>query len=166
MFFRTFAVYITLGRMKDAHKFQVFANYYQFYLMDASVEPNIPEEVTEQDMLRRLRSAPHIVVFHTESAACVPVDVAFVSEPTEAEGAWEHQAEFSLSLPSGTAALCGCTDFVPECPRIIAAPGSYSGHAYFAGSASGEERYCLVLWPATAQQIIPLDLSQQAAPVR
>ena len=55
--------------MKDMHKFQVFADYHQFYLMDASIKPNIPEEVTEQDMLRRLRAAPHIVVFHTESAA-------------------------------------------------------------------------------------------------
>lgn len=155
-----------MGRMKDMHKFQVFADYHQFYLMDASIKPNIPEEVTEQDMLRRLRAAPHIVVFHTESAAHVPVEVVFVSEPTEAEGSWEHQAAFSLSLPSGTAALCGCTDFVPDCPRITTAPGSYSGHAYFAGSTSGDERYCLVLWPATTQQVIPSGLSRKAAPVR
>ena len=148
--------------MKDTHKFQVFADYHQFYLMDAGIEPNIPEEVTEQDMLRRLRTAPHIVVFHTESAAHVHVEVVFVSEPTEAEGSWEHQAAFSLSLPSGTAALCGCTDFVPDCPRITTAPGSYSGHAYFAGSTSGDERYCLVLWPATTQQVIPSGLSREA----
>jgi hypothetical protein len=152
--------------MKHAHKFEVFADYHQFYLMDASVEPKIPEEVTEQDMLRRLRTAPHIVVFHTESAMHVPVEVAFVPEPTEAEGAWEHQAEFSLSIPSGTAALCGCTDFVLECPRISVAPGSYIGRAYFAGSTGSEERYCLMLWPAAAQQFIPPDLSRQAAPVR
>lgn len=151
--------------MKDVHRFQVFADYHQFYLMDASIEPNIPEEVTDQDILRRLRTAPHIVVFHTESAAHVPVEVAFVPEPTEVEGSWEHQAEFSLSLPSGTAALCGCTDYVPECPRITVVPGSYSGRAYFAGSAGSEERYCLMLWPA-AQQFIPPDLSRQAATVR
>lgn len=137
--------------MKDTHKFQVFADYHQFYLMDAGVEPNIPEEVTEQDMLRRLRTAPHIVVFHTESDSHVSVEVAFVSEPSEAKGAWEHKAEFNLSLPSGTAALCGCTDFVPECPRITVAPGSYSGRAYFAGATVGEEHYCLMLWPAAAQ---------------
>ena len=151
--------------MKDTRTFQVFADYHQLYLMDASVEPSIPEEVTEQDMERRLRTAPHIVVLHTESAAHVPVEVVFVSEPTETKGAWEHQAEFTLSLPSGTAALCGCTDRVSDCPRITVAPGNYRGHAYFAGSTSSEERYCLVLWPA-AQQIIPPDLSRQTAPVR
>ena len=152
--------------MKDAHRFRVFADYHQFYLMDASVEPSIPEEVTEQDMLRRFRTAPHIVVFHTESATYVHVEVAFVPEPTEAEGAWEHQAEFSLSLPSGTAALCGCTDFVPECPRIRGAPGDYDGRAYFAGSEGSEERYCLMLWPTAAQQFITPDLLRQATPVR
>jgi len=152
--------------MKDTHKFQVSADYHQFYLMDASIEPNIPEEVTEQDILRRLRTAPHIVVFHTESAAHVHVEVVFLSEPTEAEGAWEHQATFSLSLPSGTAALCGCTDFVPECPRITVTPGSYDGHAYFAGSTKSEESCRLVLWPAAAQQVNPPDLSLQAASVR
>lgn len=71
--------------MKDTHKFQVSADYHQFYLMDASIEPNIPEEVTEQDILRRLRTAPHIVVFQTESAAHVHLEVVFLSEPTEAE---------------------------------------------------------------------------------
>lgn len=49
-------------------------------------------------MLRLLRTAPHIVVFHTESAAPGAVEVVFVSEPTEAESAWEHKVEFSLSL--------------------------------------------------------------------
>lgn len=136
--------------MKNVQKFQVFADYHQFYLMDANIEPKIPEEMTEQDMLRRLRTAPHIVVLHTESASHVPVEVTFVQRPTEAEGAWEHQTEFSLSLPSGTAALCGCTDFGPECPRITVVPGTYSGRAYFAGSTGSEERYCLMLWPEAA----------------
>lgn len=134
--------------MNDVCAFRVFADYHQFYLMDARAQPKIPEEVTEQDILRRLRTAPHIVVFHTGSAAPVPVEVAFVSGPTEPKGSWEHQAEFSLSLPSGTAALCGCTDFVSECPRINVTPGNYSGRAYFAGSTGSDERYCLMLWPA------------------
>jgi hypothetical protein len=148
--------------MKDMHKFQVLADYHQFYLMDAGAEPQIPEEVTEQDMLRRLRTAPNIVVFHTQSASHVPVEVAFVSGPSEVKGAWEHQAEFSLSLPSGTAVLCGCTDFVPECPRIAVAPASYIGRAYFAGSTVGE-RYCIMLWPAAAQPCVPADRLQQAS---
>ncbi|MBS0372281.1 MAG: hypothetical protein JSS57_24115 [Proteobacteria bacterium] len=151
--------------MKDAHQFQVFADYQQFYLMDAGVEPMIPEEVTEQDMLRRLRTAPHIVVVHAESATHVLVEVAFVSEPTEAKGAWEHQTEFSISFPSGNAVLCGCTDFVPQCPCMSVAPGNYRGRAYFAGRSGGEERYCLVLWPAAVKQFISPDPSRQAVQV-
>lgn len=150
--------------MKNTRDFQVFADHNQFYLMDADVAPGIPEEVTEQDTLTRLRVAPHIVVFHTESANRVPVEVVFVTEPTEAVGAWEHQAEFGLALPSGSAALCGCSDFVPECPRVAVEPGNYIGRAHFAGSNGGEERYCIVLWPAIAQRSISQDELTQAAP--
>ena len=130
------------------HEFRVFADYHQFCLMDAGEAPRIPETVTEQDMHRRLRMAPHIVVFQTESAMHVPVQIAFVPAPTEATGSWEHSAEFSLSLPSGNAVLCGCTDLPSECPRIVVTPAIYSGRAYFAGQGVGEERYCVVLWPA------------------
>jgi len=143
----------TLDVMNSTFKFQVFADYHQFYMMDAVAEPLIPEEITEQDMERRLRMAPNIVVFHTESAGRVPVEVAFVECPTEVEGLWEHSAEFTISLPSGTAALCGCTDFVLECPRIEITPSTYRGCAYFAGSASAEERYRLVLWPVAAKAL-------------
>ena len=150
--------------MKDMREFQVSADYHQFYLMDAGAEPQIPQEVTDRDTLKRLRTAPHIVVFHTESASQVPVQVAFVPEPCEAGGTWEHRAEFNISLPSGTAVLCGCTDYVPDCPRITVIASNHSGCAYFAGSAAGQERYCIMLWPAAAQPYIPADRLQQASP--
>ena len=146
--------------MKDMREFQVLADYHQFYLMDAGVEPAIPEEITEQDMLRRLRTGAHIVVFHTESASQVPVAVTFVSEPFEPEGAWEHQAEFNLAVPSGALVLCGCTDYVPHCPRLSAEPVTYRGRAYFAGSAVGNERYLIMLWPAAAQPGSQQDAAQ------
>ena len=156
----------TLGVMKNVREFQVLADYHQFYLMDADIAPLIPETITDKDMLRRLRTAPHIAVFHTESASQVQVEVAFVPEPFEAKGVWEHEAEFSLFLPSGIAVLCGCTDYVPHCPRLSVTPSNYDGRAYFAGSTVGKERYFIMLWPSAAQPIIPPDLSRQAASVR
>lgn len=149
--------------MKDVRTFQIFADYHQFYLMDAKVQPPIPEEITEKDMLRRLRTAPHIVVFHTESASQVPVEVMFGPGSFEAGGTWEHQAEFSLALPSGTAVLCGCTDYVPQCPRLCVEPADYKGRAYFASSASGNERYLIMLWPAAAQPVAPGDAPTSGA---
>lgn len=150
--------------MKDVRTFQVSADYHQFYLMDAEIEPQIPEEITELDMSRRLRTAPHIVVFHTESASRVPVEVTFTSVPFEAEGTWEHQAEFSLALPSGTAVLCGCTDYVPQCPHFSVEAASYRGRAYFAGSAVGSERYFIMLWPVAAQPVAPRDAPTSGPP--
>lgn len=150
--------------MKTVRTFQVSAEYHQFYLMDAGVEPHIPEEITEQDMSRRLRTAPHIVVFHTESDSQVPVEVTFGHEPFEAEGTWEHQAEFSLALPSGMAVLCGCADYVPQCPHLSVEPADYIGRAYFAGSTVGSERYLIMLWPA-AQPVAPRDAPTSGAPL-
>lgn len=149
--------------MKDLRTFQILADYHQFYLMDATVEPPIPKEISEQDMLRRLRTAPHIVVFHTESASQVSVQVTFGTEPFEAEGPWEHQADFSLALPSGTAVLCGCTDYVPQCPRLFAEPMTYRGRAYFASSAVASERCLIMLWPAAAEPIAPGDAPTSGA---
>ena len=136
--------------MKAVQRFEVFADYHQFYLMDAEAQPQIPESVLPADTARRLRCADHIVVFHTESASKVPVEVGFVDcAPTEAEN-WEQITDFSVSLPSGTAALCGCTDYVPDCPRLTGTPGSYNGKAFFAGATSlGGERYRVLLWPQT-----------------
>lgn len=151
--------------MKDLREFQVFADYRQFYLMDAGIAPMIPDTMTDQDILRRLRTAPHIVVFHTESASRVPVTIAYGSEPFEVEGVWDHQADFTLSLPSGTAVLCGCTDYVPECHRLDVAPSTYDGRAYFAGASVGEERYFVMLWPSTAQPVTPGDAPTSGAPL-
>jgi hypothetical protein len=151
--------------MKNVRTFQVLADYHQFYLMDAGAEPQIPDEITEQDMLRRLRTAPHIVVFHTESASQVPVEITFGPEPFDAGGIWEHQAEFGLALPSGTAVLCGCTDHVPRCHRVSVEPTNYNGRAYFSGSAVGGERYLIMLWPAAAQPVAPEDAPRSGAPL-
>lgn len=135
--------------MNSSRKFNVFSDYHQFYLMDAVAEPAIPETATSRDIERRLRTAPHIVVFQTESATTVPVEVTFVETPLTADGVWEHVASFSLSLPSGVAVLCGCTDYVPQCPRIEVPPAAYVGQAYFAGEKLGGERYSIVLWPSS-----------------
>lgn len=148
--------------MNKTAKFNVFADHHQFYLMDADIAPPIPEEVIEQDMSQRLRTAAHIVVFHTESASQLPVEIAFVPEPIEAEGVWAHRAEFSLSLPSGTAVLCGCTDFVPTCPQLSVTPSDYDGRAHFSGSGGGNEHYLIMLWPSTAQPITPNELAPKA----
>lgn len=132
-----------------AAQFEVAAHYHQFYLMDDERQPMIPEDISDEDIARRVRVAPHIVVVHTASDTKVPVSVEFLSvAPREEVSAWDHVVEFSLDLPSGRAVLAGTTDFVPDSPRIAARPGTYRGRVFFAGlSDVGRERYRLALWP-------------------
>jgi len=135
--------------------FQVFADYHQFYLMDAGIEPAIPDDVTEDHIRSRVRTAPHVAVFYTETAAHVPVEIAIVGEPSAPDWAWDHCTDFDLSLPSGTVVLCGCTDYVPDSPHISVNASEYLGRAFFSDSVSGSERYRIVLWPSMAQPSNP-----------
>jgi len=148
--------------MSTGAQFKVAAEYHQFYLMDDERQPSIPETVSDEDMARRIRSAPHIVVVHTASNTRVPVSVEFLSEaPREDLASWDHVAEFSLELPSGRAVLAGCTDYIPDCPRIEARPGTYRGRVFSAGlSGAGPEKYRVALWPGKLQA--PTVLKQYA----
>ena len=148
--------------MKNDLRFEVFADYHQFYLMDDDRQPPIPEDISDEDLTRRLRVAPYIVVVHTASDAVVPVSIEFQSEqPRSNLASWDHVAEFSLDLPSGRAVLAGCTAYLPDCPRVTAEPGTYRGRVYSTGLSGGAERYHLVLWPGELQA--PLVLKQHAS---
>jgi hypothetical protein len=135
-------------------RFEVNAEYYQFYLMDDERQPRIPDPVLREDMSRRVRVAPHIVVVHTASNTKVPVSVEVLAHaPSEDLSNWDHVAEFSLDLPSGRVVLAGCTDYLAACPRIVTAPGSYRGRVFSAGlSERASERYRVALWPGAAQE--------------
>jgi hypothetical protein len=128
-------------------KAEVVADYQQFYLMDDERQPLIQAEITEDDLLRRLRVAPYIVVFHTASAKEVPVSIDVVaSTPIDELSRWDHVVEFSLEIPSGRIVLAGCTDYLPEAIRVTS-PGSYRGRMYSIGLSGALEEYRVVLWP-------------------
>lgn len=144
------------------HKFTVSTDYNQFYLMDAVVQPLIPEEITQQDILRRCRAAPHIVVVHSESAGpvAVEVEVEVGSQPV-AQTECDHVADISLDIPSGNIMLCGCVESLSTCKRISVKAGAYLGHVLYWGAASeGGERYRVVLWQGAhaAEQQVPHDV--------
>jgi hypothetical protein len=127
----------------------VHADFHQFYLMDAVLCPDIPEQITEADMAARLRTAPGIVVFHAYSAESVLVELVVQSCPATDVGSWSHTALFSLEVGSGELALCGCTEHVATAPRIEVSSGSYKGLALYGDPANPEgERYTVILWPA------------------
>ena len=131
--------------------YQVQAEYRQFYLMDAKLEPPMPEQISDDDVSCRVHVAPNIAVFHAleDGLVSVTVDVAGAPPPTQVE-AWDHIVEFSIDAPSGALIISGAAGYLPAQPRIEVPAGSLRGRAGFRAS-HGREACQVSLWPAPAE---------------
>ena len=149
-----------ITRMKR-HDFKIMADYYQFYLADNEVEPEIPEDGTDEDVQARLKVAPHIMVVYPVRNMPVPVAVEFHdSEPITDAAVWDHIAECSLEVPSGRIVIAGCTDYLPDCARLGTVPGTYRARVHYgalgklsADGLDGDDHYLITFWPAPASEL-------------
>jgi hypothetical protein len=141
-----------LARMK--HSYTIFADYHQFYLWDKKVEPDAPTNYTDEDVQKRIKAAPNVVVIQPERNMDVPVEVeVFESAPPLELVAWDHVAEASLELPSGVLEIHECTG--GSIDEIQLAPGTYRVRACYGKLSElskygleGNDHYRLELWPA------------------
>src|SRR5687767_13813969 len=103
----------TLGAMdtpSQTLRAELFADYFQFYVWDKGALPDAPTDWTEEDVVNRLKAAPHVVVVCPVRNMTVPVKLeVFASEPELRSDLWDHIAECSLELPSGQLELHECT---------------------------------------------------------
>jgi hypothetical protein len=151
------------------HTFQLFADYFQFYLQDESAEGDLSDAWSDEAVERMLATAPGVVGIGTARNMNVPVTLEILeAAPSLDADAWEHIVECTLATASGRLAIAGCTDYFPDAARIAIAPGTYRVRACYAGLATlsedgleGEDRYHLALWPAPA--IEPTIVKQRAA---
>jgi hypothetical protein len=82
--------------------YEIFADYHQFYLMDAKELPKFPIDYTDADVQRRIKAEKYIVVIQPERNMTVPVELEILdSAPNNNFDEWQHIAEASLELPSG-----------------------------------------------------------------
>jgi hypothetical protein len=135
------------------HSFELFADYHQFYVWDAGVNPQAPEDYTDDDILRLVKVAPNVVVIQPVRMMTVPVELEICSDdPGFDESSWDHIAECSLDLPTGRLQVHECTG--GPVLDLTVAKGTYSLRALFAGLGTlsddgleGQDRYRIVLWP-------------------
>lgn len=139
--------------------YEIFADYFQFYLWDAGKMPEPPTDYVEVDLRNRIKAAPFVVVIQPVRNMDVPVtlDLADAPPPLDLD-AWDHVAEASLDLPSGRLEIHECTG--GSIDILDVAPGSYRVRACFAGLGTlsadgldGDDRYHLTLWPASAAPV-------------
>ena len=140
--------------------YEIFADYHQFYLMDADKNPYAPEDWTNEDVWRRVKAEKYIIVIRPERNMTVPVDLEIAdSEPQEDFENWHHVAEASLDLSSGKLGIEKCTGNEPV-DEIILPPNTYRVRAYYGDldklsfdGLEGDDHYKIVLWQAPFEDV-------------
>jgi hypothetical protein len=154
----------------NRHVMTVYTDYHQFYLGDATFEPDTadPDFWSADAFARKLAIAPPgLIGVATARYDEVPVVVEVTGRPPLDEPqSWDHVVEASLELPSGKLAIDGCTSYRPETsPHIELAPGTYRVRVYYAGQHTfDEDWYRVVVWPQAPYEpprILPAPIDRQ-----
>lgn len=138
--------------MVQRQAFDVFADYHQFYLWDRGMTAEAPIDYTDEDVRRRIKTGPHVVVILPERNMTVAVEVeVHDTDPGFDPAAWDHVAEASLHLPTGQLQVHECTG--GPVAEFTVPPGWYRVRSLGGGFATvsgldGNDHYLVVLWPA------------------
>lgn len=154
------------------HEFTLFADYHQFHLRDEAAQGNLATAWTDEASDRMLAVAPGVVGVGTARNMDVRVTVEVLdSAPLPDLAGLDQVVDCSLAADSGHIVVAGCTDHLPDAPRIAVAPGTYRVRVGYAGLDSlscdgleGDDSYHVQLWPATASGVVVL--KRRPAPPR
>lgn len=135
-------------------EFNLFADYFQFYLQDEDVDGNLADAWTPEAVDRLLALTSGTIGVGTARKMTVPVAIEVTNAEPEADGAdWDQVNECSLDVRSGRIVIAGCTDYFPDAARFNVEPGSYRARIYYGkldsvseDDFSGEDHYKIVLW--------------------
>ncbi len=139
------------------HHFQLFADYFQFYLQDGEADGDLSASWTDEAVQCLLALAPGTIGVGTVRDTDVPVTVEVRDEaPVESDySPWDQINEGSIEVPSGRLVVAGCTDYFPDAARVLITPGTYRARIYYGQLDSlredgleGDDHYRVVLWPA------------------
>lgn len=142
--------------------FKVEIDCHQFYLIDGGIGPPVPETWTNEDVARRLKVDPHIVVICPERYGVVPIALErHDGEPMESLDGWDHVAECSLDLPTGQLLVDECLG--SPVAHLSLLPGSWRVRVFYGGLSTitddefdGDDYYTVLLWPGPPCELIVL----------
>ena len=139
-------------------KFELFADYFQFYLQDEMTDSDFSESWTDETVKRLLAVEPGAIAVGTARNMDVPVTVELHDrEPQTDFEFWDQVNECSIEVPSGKIIIAGCTDYLPDAERIELQAGMYrarisygSLHSLTPDGLDGDDQYRIQLWQASA----------------
>jgi hypothetical protein len=124
---------------------QVFADYFQFLLLDEPRADAMPDVSWKGEAMHRcLWAGPGAIVVMTARNMDVPVVVEVVDRvPGGDFGGSDLVNEATLDVTGTHVILSGNSDYLPDCPRLVVAPGRYRVRTTYRGlgtvSADGLE---------------------------
>jgi len=150
-------------------QYEIFADYFQFYLWDREMAREAPTDYSDEDTKRRIKTGPNVVVVQPVRNMNVPVELEILdAAPLDDFAGWDHVAEASLELPSGKLQLHECTGGPVD--DIDVAPGTYRVRAYYGrlgdlslNGLDGNDHYRIVLWRAPSESIRVLKQHETSA---
>jgi hypothetical protein len=123
------------------------------------MNPLAPEDYSEEDTRRRIKTAPYVVVIQPERNMTVAVEIEIHDlEPEYASDEWDHIAEASLQLPTGLLQVHECTG--GSVAEFEVTPGWYRIRSFYGGFdtiddyVEGDDYYKVVLWPAPPADVL------------
>jgi hypothetical protein len=140
------------------HKFEIFADYHQFYIQDEPADSDLSMAWTDKATAELLAVVPGVIGVGTVRNVEVPVEIeVLTSEPFLELDRWDRVNDCSIVLNSDKLVIAGCTDYFPDAKRIKLSPGCYRVRVLYGGLATlstdgleGEDHYRLQLWPGPA----------------
>src|SRR5579864_5435153 len=97
--------------LKSKYTFELFADYFQFYLQD-DLTGDLPQIWTPEACDRLLAIGPGTIMVGTARNMTVPVTIEHHDEPPDREfDEWDQINECSIEVASGTIVIAGCTDY-------------------------------------------------------
>jgi hypothetical protein len=109
------------------YKFELFADYFQLYLMDVESDDDTSEIWAEDGLNIKLGIMPNTIAIGTFRNVDVPLEVEVQeSTPDLNPEEWEHASIGYFTIKSGQCAVFGCTDYLPDVNKIEVSSGNYS----------------------------------------
>lgn len=133
--------------------FEIFADYHQFYLEDETSPHRTDLIWTKETVEQMIAVGEKLIAVGTARNETVPVSIEFHdSEPLLEIEKYSRVNECSLEATSNKLILSGCTDYLPDAPRIEVKPAAYRVRVLYGNLEStkdefhGEDFYVLQLW--------------------
>jgi hypothetical protein len=143
------------------HREVVFADYFQFVLMDANSEADFSTIWADEAFASMLAAGPGAICPGTFRNVDVPVEIHVCTLAPEIDiDQYDHVAEASIDVASGELLLTNCTGYLPDARRISVAPGMYEVLFLASGIESiknewdpADDNYSVYLWPGKARTV-------------